>query len=151
MGRKNILIVDDDKVILQSLKNILESEGYGVYTAETGQEAIRLVKENAFNLALLDTKLPDMEGTELLTTMLSISPQMMKIMLTGYPSLENAVKSLNLKANAYLMKPVTPEKLLKAVKEKIGEQEDAERMSEEKVTDWIWTRIRKLKQENRSR
>jgi len=75
----------------------------------------------------------------------------MKIMLTGYPSLENAVKSLNLKANAYLMKPVTPEKLLKAVKEKIGEQEDAERMSEEKVTDWIWTRIRKLKQENRSR
>jgi len=141
---ESILVVDDDKDILKILRNILESEGYSVETAETGREAIEKSEASFHNLALLDIKLPDMEGTQLLTKLHRDTPRMMKVMVTGYPSLENAVKSLNLGADAYIIKPVDPEKLLKVVKEKLTEQEEAEKMSEEKLTEWIKTRIRKL-------
>ena len=69
---------------------------------------------------------------------------MMKIMITGYPSIENAVEALNLGADAYIIKPVKPEKLLVIIKEKLDEQSQAEKMTEEKVTEWVKTRVRKL-------
>jgi len=142
--KKSILVVDDDKNILESFKSILESEGYCVDMVESGREAIEKSKAKFHNLALLDIKLPDMEGTELLTKLHRDTPRMMKIMVTGYPSLENAVKSLNLGADAYIIKPVDPEELLKLVEEKLVEQKQAEKMSEEKVAEWIESRIRKL-------
>jgi len=140
--------VDDDKVILKSLKDILRSKGYIVDTAETAREAIKKSEAQFYNMALLDIKLQDMEGTELLSKMHKETPRMMKIMITGHASLENAVKSLNLGADAYIMKPVDPEQLLEVVDEKLKEQEEAERMTEEKVTEWIETRVRKLEQEH---
>ena len=145
MKGKSILIVDDDQVILKSLKGVLKMEGYRVDTAETGQEAIKKFQANFYNLALLDIKLSDMEGTKLLSKIHQTEPKMMKIMVTGYPELDNAVQSLNLGADAYLMKPVNPKMLLKVVKEKLGEQEEAEKLSEEKVRNWIETRVMKLK------
>jgi len=93
---------------------------------------------------LLDIKLPDMEGTKLLIKLHRDTPQTIKIMITGYPSLENAVEALNLGADAYIMKPVNPERLLKVVDEKLKEQEEAEKMSEKKVAEWVETRVRKL-------
>ncbi|MBS7645171.1 MAG: response regulator [Candidatus Bathyarchaeia archaeon] len=142
---KTILIVDDDKAILRSLKAILEMKGYEVETAETGKEAIEKSRKKIYNLAILDIKLPDMEGTELLVKMHETMPKMMKIMLTGYPSLENAVKSLNLGADAFLMKPVNPKELLKVVEEKLREQTEMEMLSEDKVKQWMETRLKKLK------
>ena len=147
--KKSILIVDDDKTILRSLRDILQPRGYDIETAETGSEAIERSEAGFYNLALLDIKLPDMEGTELLTRMRRETPRMMKIMVTGHPSLENAVEALNLGADAYIMKPVDPDELLEAVEEKLGEQEEVERMSQEKVTEWIETRVRKLEREHR--
>jgi len=141
--------VDDDKAILKSLKDILLSEGYIVDTAESGREAVKKSEAQFYNIALLDIKLPDMEGTQLLTKIHKQTPQMMKIMITGHASLENAVESLNLGADAYIMKPFDPESLLKVVEEKMKEQEEAERMTEEKVKEWIETRVRKLEREHR--
>lgn len=148
MEKKSILIVDDDKAILQSLKAFLQSKDYSVDTAETGREAMEKSEARYYNLALLDIKLPDMEGTELLTEMHRETPRMMKIMITGHPSLENAVEALNLGADAYIMKPVDPEELLEIVEEKLKEQEEAARMSQEKVAKWIETRVRKLEREH---
>jgi DNA-binding NtrC family response regulator len=145
--KKSILIVDDDRDILKSLKDILQSKGYIVGTAETGREAIEKSEDKIYNLALLDIKLPDMEGTELLTKMHRAIPRMMKIMVTGYPSLENAVESLNRGADAYIMKPVDPKNLLKVVEEKLKEQEEAEKMTEEKVAEWIKLRVQKLERD----
>jgi len=127
------------------LKAILELKGYKIDTAKTGQEAIEKSKANFYNLALLDIKLPDMEGTDLLVKMHGSEPKMMKVMLTGFPSLENAVRALNLGADAYLMKPINPKELLKVIEEKLREQWEAEVMGEEKVRDWIETRLRKLR------
>ncbi len=142
--KKSILIVDDDAAILKYASRILEAEGYDVDVAETGVEAIAKSTANFYNLALLDIKLPDMEGTELLTKMHRTTPAMMKIMVTGFPSLENAVNALNLGADAYLMKPVELGELLKVVHEKLQEQEAVEEMDEERVADWIKTRVHKL-------
>jgi DNA-binding NtrC family response regulator len=142
---KSILVVDDDQVILQSLKEVLRREGYNVDTADTGQEAIEKSKANFYNLVLLDIKLPDMEGTKLLTKIQNYTSKIMKIMITGYPELDNAIQSLNFGANAYLLKPVDPKKLLRVVKEKLSEQEEAEEMSQDKVRKWIETRVMKLK------
>jgi len=144
MEKKSILIVDDDETILNSLKEILELEGYSVDTAETCKEATEKSKENYFNLALLDVKLPDMEGTELLYKLYEREPRIMKIILTGYPSLENAIKSVNLRADAYLTKPVKRAEFLKVIADKLKEQEEAGKMSDEKVATWIKTRASKL-------
>ena len=144
MKKKSILVVEDDKAILKGLKGILQSEDYGVDTAETGQEALQKFQKKLFNLALLDIKLPDVDGTELLKIMHKNQPEMMKIMVTGYPSLENAVIALNQGADAYVIKPVKPEKLLDLIEGKLDEQSEAEKMTEEKVTEWIKTRARKI-------
>jgi DNA-binding NtrC family response regulator len=94
-NKHRILIVEDDENIRKTLENILQQKGYETDTAKTGKEAEQKAKEKIYNLALLDIKLPDMEGTELLAKLQESSPKMMKIMVTGYPSLENAMEALN--------------------------------------------------------
>ena len=143
-NKSSILIVEDDANIRETLSTILQQKGYSTDTAKNGQEAIEKSKTKYFNLALLDIKLPDMEGTKLLTLMHEDLPKMVTIMVTGYPSLENAVEALNLGADAYVMKPIKPEKLLALIKEKLEKQREAEKMTEGKVTKWIKTRARKL-------
>lgn len=119
---RDILIVDDDKTLLRSLKKILESQGYSVETARTGKEATKKLEKHFCLVALLDIKLPDIEGTELLEVMRKISPRTAKIMLTGYATLENAVESLNKGADAFLTKPINPHEVLRVVNEKSHEK-----------------------------
>jgi DNA-binding NtrC family response regulator len=147
-NKLRILIVEDDENIRKTMQNILQQQGYETETAKTGQEAEQKTKDRVYNLALLDIKLPDMEGTQLLAKLQESSPKMMKIMVTGYPSLENAMEALNQGANAYVTKPVKPAKLLELIKEKLEEQNQAEKMTENRVTDWIKTRARELDDES---
>lgn len=135
-----ILIVDDDQAILKSLGDYLSIKGYAVETAKTGKEAIEKSKNQFFNLAVLDIKLPDIEGTELLTKMHDTEPRMIKIMLTGFPSMTNAVTSVNKRADAYLIKPVEPEKLLKLVEQKLGEQDRELKMDRDKLIKYMESR-----------
>jgi DNA-binding response OmpR family regulator len=143
-SKPRIIIVEDDENIRKTLSNILQQKGYETDTAKTGKEAEQKAKTNFYNLALLDIKLPDMEGTQLLAKLHENTPKMVKIMVTGYPSLENAMEALNQGADAYVTKPVKPEKLLALIKEKLEEQSQAEKMTENKVTDWIKTRAHQL-------
>jgi DNA-binding NtrC family response regulator len=151
VNTKSILIVDDDETILAVLKEILELDGYTVETAATGKEAIEKSENILVNLSLLDIKLPDMEGTELITKLHKADPQMIKIIITGFPSFDNAVKSLNLGADAYIMKPVNSKELLELVGEKIREQQAASQIDEDRVSDWINSKIRQIEQEQQER
>lgn len=146
MDTRRILIVDDDEAILKSFASILGSEGYSVETAKTGREGIERSKARDFAVALLDIKLPDMEGTELLAEMHKGRPRTMKIMVTGHATLSNAVESLNLGADAYIMKPVDPAHLLEIIGKQLHKKEEAESMDQEKVSEWIEGRIRRLEQ-----
>ena len=148
-NKPRILIVEDDANIRETLNTILHQKGYNTDTAKNGKEAIQKSKAKFFNLALLDIKLPDMEGTKLLTTMQEGMPKMVKIMVTGYPSLDNAVEALNQGADAYVMKPVKPDRLLALIEEKLEEQRQTDKMTEEKVTEWIKTRAREIEQANK--
>jgi DNA-binding NtrC family response regulator len=131
------------------LSKILEQQGYEVDTAQTGQEAIQKSAAKFYNLALFDIKLPDMEGTKLLTAVNETLPRMRKIMVTGYPSLENAIEALNKGADAYIVKPVKPEKLLAQIKEQLEQQSQNGKITDEKVTEWIETRVRKLESQEK--
>lgn len=137
------MIVDDDAIIQESIKEILELEGYSVDTADNGREAMEKSNTRFYDLALLDIRLPDTEGTELLKAIDEESPEMVKIMITGYPTLDNAVESLNTGADAYIVKPVEPLRLLDIVKEKLKEQDEREKMSLEAVKKWIVKQVGK--------
>lgn len=143
-SRASILIVEDDTEILETLSTLLQQKGYTTDIAKTGKEAMQKAKDKFFNVALLDIRLPDMEGTKLLTTMNKNLPKTIKIMITGYPSMENAVEALNLGADAYIVKPLKPEKLLAVIEQKLAEQHQEKTMTQEKVTEWIVTRAHEL-------
>jgi len=139
-----ILVVDDDESIRNTVKTILEDEGYIVDSAATGKEAIKRTEETLYNVVLLDIRLPDIEGVELLKLIKDAVPRTRKIMVTGYPSMQNAVAALNKNAAAYLIKPVDIEKLLGTVKEQLQLQENEKAFSEQKVAEFIETRVMEL-------
>ena len=125
MDKYRILVVDDDESIRNTMKTILEDEGYIVDIAATGSEALTKTDKTTYNIAMLDIRLPDMEGVELLKLMKGTVPKTRKIMVTGYPSMQNAISALNKNADAYLVKPINVEKLLSIVKEQLKIQENA--------------------------
>jgi DNA-binding NtrC family response regulator len=145
--RARILVVDDDESIRKVLATILEEEGYAVDTAKNGREAIKKSKVKFYNLALIDFRLKDMEGTKLLTRVKDTTPKMRKIIITGYPSLQNAVEALNRGADAYILKPFDMDKVLGTIKDQLKKQEEEKRYSHEKVTEFIETRVKELEKE----
>jgi len=144
MEGTRILVVDDEEGIRKSLKAVLEEEGCLVDTAENGQEAIARSKTTFYNLALVDIRLPDMDGVELLTSMAQTAPKMVKITITGYPSLDNAVQAVNRGVDGYIVKPFTMEHLLSTIKEHLRKQREAEKYSEDKVKEYVESRIKEM-------
>jgi two-component system NtrC family response regulator len=119
-----ILVIDDDEGIRTTFAAVLENEGYAVDTAENGKEAIEKSNNDLYRVALIDFRLPDMNGTELLTSLRETTPKMAKIMVTGYPALQDAIECVKKHANAYFAKPVDYENLLKTIKTLIQNQEE---------------------------
>ncbi len=148
-GNAGILIVDDDENIRKVLKTILEDEGYAVDEAEDAKKAIEKSRRHVYNLALIDIRLPDMEGVELLTRMKDAVPKMRKIIITGYPTLQNAIEAVNRGADAYILKPFDMEKVLATIKEQLRKYEEEKRYSQEKVAEFIETRVKELEIEKR--
>jgi len=126
------------------LKAILEEKGYVVDTASNGKEAVKKCKNRFYNLALVDIRLPDIEGTKLLDKLAVNVPKMRKVIITGYPSLQNAVEAVNKGADAYIIKPLNMDKTLATIEEQLKKQREEEKMTEEKLVEFIETRIKKL-------
>jgi DNA-binding NtrC family response regulator len=142
-----ILIVDDDDALRESMVSILESEGYILDVAKSGQEAETKIKNTVYNLILLDIRLPDISGIELLANINKYSPKVKKIMLTGFPDTETAIKSVNEKADAYIVKPFDPEKLIEIISENLAQQKEELKYTQEKVLEYIQNRVRELDQQ----
>jgi two-component system phosphate regulon sensor histidine kinase PhoR len=137
-----ILVVDDEEGIRKPLKVVLEENGYMVDTAENGRSAISKAKAGYYDLALIDIRLPDMDGVEVLKALGESTPKMVRIIITGYPSLENAIDAVNRGADGYIVKPFTMESLLHTIKEHLHRQKEAKKYSEEKVREYIESRIK---------
>jgi two-component system OmpR family response regulator len=122
----------------------LEENGYIVDTAETGRDAIEKSNKNFYNAAFIDIRLPDMDGTELLTAMKETTPKMRKIIITGYPALQNAIDAVNKNADAYVLKPPKMREVLIMLKEHLQKQKEEKKHSEEKVADFIQKRAKQI-------
>ncbi len=103
--KSRILVVDDEEALRTVLSTELTSEGYEVSTAADGGEAIDLVKDNNYDLVLLDIKMPNVDGFEVLKYVKENKPDMKVIMLTGFADLKNAIESKRLGAEDFVSKP----------------------------------------------
>ncbi len=117
-NKPSILIIDDDSAILCSFTRIFQKRGYLVEVAAKGSEAIAKIRSNRFDVALIDFRLPDMEGTELFPVIQKTSPKTVKIMLTGNIQLLKNLRG----ADAFLGKPVNPQKLLSVIDSKLKDR-----------------------------
>jgi len=122
VDKESILVVDDDTSFLEVAKIILQKRGYEVETAPSASEAISKAEARSYNVAILDISLPDMGGTELLSVLIKMHPNIMAIMLTGHSSVMNATQSLNRGAFAYLEKPLNPDHLLSVISRGLEKQ-----------------------------
>ncbi len=103
--KTQILVIDDEEVVRLLFQSLLEEEGYAPLMAETGQEGIRILQEHQPALALVDKNLPDISGLELIAEQKLCHPNIEFIMITGYASLDSAVKAMEMGAFSYLTKP----------------------------------------------
>jgi len=114
--KETILIVDDDESTCKSLAFIFEKKGYETESAGTGAEARKKIAGKFFNLALLDIKLPDMEGVELIPQLKEKHPDTVIIMVTAHASLETAVRAINEGASSYITKPLNMDDVLSTIR-----------------------------------
>jgi two-component system response regulator GlrR len=126
-----ILVVDDDEVILKLIKMRLQVEGYEVTTAPNAEVALVAAGEKMFDIALLDNKLADKSGIDLMEDLLALNPEMPVIILTAYGTIKNAVEAMKKGAYGYLTKPFDYDELLLQLKkcyEKSGLSKEVRRL-----------------------
>lgn len=118
--KKDILVIDDEEIVRKSCIRTLVPEGFKVDVARDGLEGLRMLKAKSYDLILIDLKMPNMDGMEVLENMQTMSPGSKVIIITGYSAVETAVKAIKMGAFNYLEKPFTPDSLLEAVKEALS-------------------------------
>ncbi len=119
---KSILIIDDDVGICETLCDIFKAKGYSADFAHSGRGGFEKARERFYNVALIDIKLPDMEGTEALSSLKSLNPNIIGIIITAYASLQSSLEALNKGAYAYLLKPLDIDKMLETIERAIKTQ-----------------------------
>ena len=107
-----LLIIEDEKITRISLTNTLKKEGYEVYAAKDGEEGLSIFKSVLPPVVITDLRLPKLNGIDILTSILSISPACKVILITAFATVETAVTALKIGAYDYLTKPFSPDKLL---------------------------------------
>jgi DNA-binding response OmpR family regulator len=122
LEKTGLLIVDDDEDTLETVKDCFHEKGYSIETAKTGRDACTKAKNRSFDVALIDIKLPDTTGIEVLREFRQKYPSMANIIITANATVQNAVDALNLGANSYVTKPIDFKRLEQTI-EKYYEQQ----------------------------
>jgi two-component system response regulator (stage 0 sporulation protein F) len=117
-----ILVVDDEEGAQELFNIILTDEGYEVFLANCGEEALVLLKENAFNLVITDIKMPRMDGLQLLQEIRKAGCKADVIMVTAYGEVESYLKAMSLGAAEYINKPIRIKELKRIVHKVLTEQ-----------------------------
>jgi DNA-binding NtrC family response regulator len=120
----SILIVDDDTGVRNMLSLVLDDKGYMVESVENGKKAVKACEKSLFEVALIDIELPDMKGTELLSRLRQMQPKMIRIIITGHPSIESAMRAVNERADGYVLKPFEVTELLEMISRLLTERTD---------------------------
>lgn len=120
--RMNILVADDDSVVLQSCKRVLEAEGHRVYLAVDAQKALGIMNRESLDIALVDVVMPQYNGTYLVEECRKKWPRLPILLMSGYPTPETISGGIRAGATHFLAKPFTPDELLEAIREALGSQ-----------------------------
>jgi DNA-binding response OmpR family regulator len=138
-----ILIVDDESSIRLTLSALLKREGYDIVSAENGQEAVAQLEQQAFDLLLVDLKMPGMDGMQVVAAARQRQPDLAIIVLTGHGSLDTAVEGLHQSIFDYLLKTTEPAQVLERVK--AGLTGRAQRLRERTLIDVVSTAVQELR------
>src|SRR3989344_4774303 len=120
---KKILIVDDEVSCRNALRKFFEKDGFDVKVVHTGKEALELLSKQTFNLALIDLRLPDVDGLSLVEKIEQEFPQTSSIVMTGYGSIESSIEAIKKGAFHYITKPFQLEEVKNLVEKAIGHHE----------------------------
>src|SRR5881628_3544872 len=120
---RQVLIIDDERPVLMTLEALLKRHGYQVDTAPTATQGLKALKSKPPTLVLLDLRLPDADGLEMLDRIKTELPQVQVIILTAHDSLHNAIESIKRGAYHFISKPYAPEELLSLVEKALEKQE----------------------------
>lgn len=131
----NILIIDDDQGVTETLSDILQEEGHQITSVATGDKGLDCVKKQPFHIVLLDLKLPDTDGLDALRDLIILDPTLRVIVSTGNVTLESAVKALKQGAYAYITKPLNMDELITFINQALVHQDltEKKRAAEEEV------------------
>ncbi len=121
--QERILLVDDEANVRKVFSDVLGKESYIVTGVASGAEAIEAIEQETFDLALVDLRMPCMDGIEVLENIKKIKPQLPVIIYTGYGSVTTAVESMRKRAADYLNKPFSPEELKSSIRRALGGEE----------------------------
>ena len=124
MVNRPILVVDDEPIVRESIRDWLKDAGYQVATAETGEEALELIRRQKFGLMILDVRLPGRTGISVLREVREKYPEIKAIIITAYPSSDLTAEAMKLGAIDYLIKPIAPDDLEKLVREAVSNFEN---------------------------
>ncbi len=117
MPSKPILIVDDEPIVRESIRDWLQDAGYEVVTAESGEEALELIEKQDFSVMVLDLRLPGMTGLKALKEVKAKRPSIKSIIITAYPTADSAGEAERLGVIDYLVKPIAPDALERLIRE----------------------------------
>jgi DNA-binding NtrC family response regulator len=121
MTKASILIVDDEPIVREALRDWLVDAGYGVTTASTGEEALEITARQDFDLLILDVRLPGKTGIRVLQEIAEAKPETKTIIITAYASPELRTEAMELGAINYLSKPIAPDQLERRIQEALSE------------------------------
>ena len=125
MTENSILLIDDEKVLLETVSDDLKESGYVVTTAESGQEGLRSFEKLQHDLVIIDLKMEDMGGLEVSREIKKLNPETPVMILTGYGSMETAIEALRLDLDDYVLKPVNRDDLFKKITLCLGKKNNS--------------------------
>lgn len=117
---KPILIVDDEAIVRESIRDWLTDSGYEVRVAESGEEALELIVKNDFSVLIVDLRLPQMTGIDVLKKVKTLKPDIRSIVITAYPTMLSKDEATRLGTIDYLVKPIFPDRLEALIRETLG-------------------------------
>jgi len=120
--KTKVLIVDDEEVVRLSHLRSLQSANCNAAVAEDGIQAIQVMEEQDFDVILLDIRMPNLDGMEVLRTIKQRWPESEVVVITGYPTIESAKEAVRLGAHNYIAKPVGPEEVIKAANDAMNQK-----------------------------
>lgn len=124
LPKDRLLIIQDDDELNGSLKKFLKGKGFKIDSVRTGAEALKKLKKEFYSLIVVDVKLSDMDGIKLLGFIEDTEPIIRKLIITGYPSIENAQEAIRYGVHEYIVKPFSHEQLLELIEKQLAAREN---------------------------